>query len=131
MYTDATHRRIFHSIELFADHPRYKTALIRPGIGPLSHVSTANKVDSHSWWWSWHSDVGSGAEVLWGFLGLPTDVFGAFLKDPNRRPIAMHLLHLLISLALPCPTASVPIPSSNAHDTHTTRDGGNVELISV
>lgn len=77
MYTDATHRRIFHSIELFADHPRYKTALIRPG-----------------------------AEVLWGFLGLPTDVFGAFLKDPNRRPIAMHLLHLLISLALPCPTAS-------------------------
>jgi hypothetical protein len=48
--------------------------------------------------------------VLWCFLSLPTDAFGAFLKDPNRRAITVHLLHLLISLALPCPTASVRWP---------------------
>lgn len=30
-----THKRIFHCIELFADHPRYKAELIRPG--PCRH----------------------------------------------------------------------------------------------
>jgi hypothetical protein len=35
-YADATYRRIFHCIELFADHPRYKAAIIRPGTAMMN-----------------------------------------------------------------------------------------------
>lgn len=30
-YKESTYLRIFHCIELFADHPRYKAGLIEPG----------------------------------------------------------------------------------------------------
>lgn len=77
MLEDTTFRRAFHCIELFADHPRYKTALMRPG-----------------------------AELLWDFLSVAPEVFATFLEEGSRRDIALHHLHLLVTLALPCPTAS-------------------------
>lgn len=49
----------------------------------------------------------SGGELLWKFLTLPLGTFTNILTDASRRGVLLHVLHFLISLALPCPTASV------------------------
>jgi hypothetical protein len=66
-YADATYRRIFHCIELFADHPRYKAAIIRPGTTMMMNMLNLILLEALTlmpWWGRGARHRGGGAVVL-------------------------------------------------------------------